>query len=213
MNDKIKKFYYLTHKSRNHKLVLCVFQNMISLIESCFINKVIYIFFIMIDLFQSLCLSLEISYKNTTHINIKDKVKYFHLGNYFNKDYMNFSTYLLISYLNISVLVILVLCFFAVSIKRPSFVVKIIHTITAIFLTVEKYFLIIIHFSILIAPFQIKLNHFDDNNSTTSVIFVKGFNTLFLFVLLFVLYFTCILDVRDLIRLKKYLAKMPVTLV
>ena len=193
MNDKIKKFYYLTHKSRNHKLVLCVFQNMISLIESCFINKVIYIFFIMIDLFQSLCLSLEISYKNTTHINIKDKVKYFHLGNYFNKDYMNFSTYLLISYLNISVLVILVLCFFAVSIKRPSFVVKIIHTVTAIFLTVEKYFLIIIHFSILIAPFQIKLNHFDDNNSTTSVIFVKGFNTLFLFVLLFVLYFTCIL--------------------
>ena len=54
MNDKIKKFYYLTHKSRNHKLVLCVFQNMISLIESCFINKVIYIFFIMIDSFQSL---------------------------------------------------------------------------------------------------------------------------------------------------------------
>ena len=194
MNEKIKKFYYLSHKERNHYLIICLFKNMISIIESNFINKSIYIIFLLLNFIQSLSLSFEISYYDTTHLQIKKKLRYLHLCNYLSVDNINFSIYQLFSFLNIGIIILLIICFWSLSLKKPKIIQKVLLVITGFFLSLEKYFLICIHFSILVSPFAFTTNIYQEGiNSKTQIILLKILNIIFIIFLYPLVYLISIL--------------------
>ena len=210
-NDKLKKFYYTSHKSANHILLTIIYNTIYDLYNFIPIHKAAYIIVLIINLIQSISLSFESSFWSSTHIDIKEYSRYFHLTGILNDTYMKFYQYEIVYYFNLFCIAMIYILFFSINMISQTTVKKIITGILAVSFYVEKYILFPYHISILLSAFKFTSNNFvDDDEHDIEIIFMKILSVIFILLYLPFMYLVCVLYNDFSVYEKKQLWSSPI---